>query len=211
MSSPSIFPATASPAAPRCASVETLADWIPALLDAAGIGRASLVGHSLGSLAALECAARGPERVAKLVLIGPAAPMPVSEALQDAAKRNDHLACELITGWSYSAGEATRRQPGARRLAHRQCACVFSSARDRACFMRISRVRSLRRGQECAARVRCPALVIVGARDIMAPPKNAQGLIAALPDAKVVTIPDCGHAMMAEQPDTVLDALRAFL
>ena len=59
--------------------------------------------------------------------------------------------------------------------------------------------------------MRCPTLVILGARDIMAPPKNAQGLIAALPDAKVVTVPDCGHALMAEQPDVVLDALRAFL
>ena len=62
-----------------------------------------------------------------------------------------------------------------------------------------------------AAAVRCPTLVILGARDIMAPPKNAQNLIDALPDAKVVTIPDCGHALMAEQPDVVLDALRAFL
>ena len=45
----------------------------------------------------------------------------------------------------------------------------------------------------------------------MAPPKNARNLIDALPDAKVVTIPDCGHALMAEQPDVVLDALRTFL
>ena len=55
------------------------------------------------------------------------------------------------------------------------------------------------------------ALVILGSRDIMAPPKSAQVLIAALPGARVVTLPDCGHALMAEQPDAVLDALRAFL
>ena len=67
------------------------------------------------------------------------------------------------------------------------------------------------RGHCSAAQVRCPTLVILGARDIMAPPKNAQALIAALPDARVVTLPDCGHALMAEQPDAVLDALRAFL
>ena len=36
-------------------------------------------------------------------------------------------------------------------------------------------------------------------------------LIAALPTSAVVTLPDCGHAMMAEEPDAVLDALRAFL
>ena len=45
----------------------------------------------------------------------------------------------------------------------------------------------------------------------MAPVKSAQALIAALADKRVVTLPDCGHALMAEQPDAVLDALAAFL
>ena len=192
-------------------SVEALADWIVALLDAAGIDRAALVGHSLGSLAALECAARHPERVGKLALIGPAAPMPVSDMLLDAAKRNDHVACELITGWSYSAGKQLggNRVPGmwltgnATRLLERAGPGVLHTDLA-ACNRYIA-------GQDTAARVRCPTLVIVGARDIMAPPKNAQGLIAALPDVKVVTIPDCGHALMAEQPDIVLDALNDFL
>ena len=95
-------------------SVEALADWLPALLDAAGIGNAALVGHSLGSLAALECAARHPERVTRVALLGPAAPMPVSDALLDAAMRNDHVAYELITGWSYSPGKQLggARMPG---------------------------------------------------------------------------------------------------
>jgi fermentation-respiration switch protein FrsA (DUF1100 family) len=50
-----------------------------------------------------------------------------------------------------------------------------------------------------------------GARDLMAPPKNAQALTGALQDKRVVTLPDCGHALMAEQPDAVLDALLGFL
>ncbi len=45
----------------------------------------------------------------------------------------------------------------------------------------------------------------------MAPPKSAQALIAALADKRVVTLAGAGHAMMAEQPDAVLDALRAFV
>lgn len=192
-------------------SIEALADWIPALLDAAQIDRVALVGHSLGSLAALECAVRHPERVEKLVLIGPAAPMPVSEMLLDAAQRNDHVACELITGWSYSAGKQLggNQVPGvwltgnALRLLERTKPGVLHT--DLAACDRYGA------GQESAARVRCPTLVIVGERDIMAPPKNAQGLITALPDVKVVTLPECGHALMAEQPDMVLDALRAFL
>ena len=45
----------------------------------------------------------------------------------------------------------------------------------------------------------------------MAPPKNAVALTGALPDREVVTIPDCGHSLMTEAPDTVLDTLREFL
>jgi len=54
-------------------------------------------------------------------------------------------------------------------------------------------------------------LVILGARDLMAPLKNTTALIAALPQPQVVTLPNCGHSLMAEEPDAVLDALVAFL
>ena len=193
------------------ASVEAIADWIPALLDAAGIDTAALVGHSLGSLAALECAARSTDRVTKLVLIGPAAPMPVADMLQDAAKRNDHVAYELINGWSYSAGAQLGGNvvPGiwltgnALRLMERNRPGVL--------YADLLACHTYAAGVDSAAKVRCPALVIVGTRDIMAPPRNAQGMIAALPNGRTVALPECGHAMMAEQPDAVLDALRAFL
>ena len=193
------------------ASVEALAGWIRDFADAVSIAKAALVGHSLGSLAVLECAARHPERVAQLALLGPAAPMTVSETLLDAAQRNDHVACELITGWSYSAGKQIggSQVPGlwltgnALRLLERTKPGVLHA--DLVACNQYSAA------EASAAKIRCPALAIVGARDLMAPSKNAQRLIAALPDARVVTIPDCGHAQMAEQPDAVLDALRAFL
>jgi len=192
-------------------SVEALADWIPAVLDAARIDQGALVGHSLGSLAALECAARYPGRVTKVALVGPAAPMPVSDTLLDAAKRNDHIAFELITGWSYSAGKKLggNRVPGlwltgsALRLLER--------TRPGVLYADLVACHSYATGVDSATKVRCPSLVIVGARDIMAPPRNAQALLVVLPGAHVVTLADCGHALMAEQPDAVLDALRAFL
>jgi pimeloyl-ACP methyl ester carboxylesterase len=53
--------------------------------------------------------------------------------------------------------------------------------------------------------------VVVGERDIMAPPRNAKALIAALPDVRSISLPRTGHSMMTERPDEVLDALRAFL
>ncbi len=192
-------------------SVAAIGDWIPAVLDALGIGKAALVGHSLGALVVLECAARHPERVTKIVLSGPAAPMTVSDDLLAAAKANDHVAYELINGWSYSAGKQLggNTMPGvwltgnAMRLMERTPSDVL--------YVDLSACQAYAAGLDAAAKVRCPALLILGARDIMAPPKNAQALIAALGDKRVVTLPDCGHALMAEQPDAVLDAIRAFL
>jgi pimeloyl-ACP methyl ester carboxylesterase len=66
-------------------------------------------------------------------------------------------------------------------------------------------------GLAAAADVRCPVLLIAGQRDLMAPARNTRDLIAALGDKRVITIPGCGHSLMTEAPDAVLDALRAFL
>jgi len=192
-------------------TVEAIVDWIAALLDAARVERAVLVGHSLGSLAALEAAARHAARVERIALLGPAVPMPVSDELLGAARRNEHVAYELINGWSHSAlrqlgGNAV---PGmwmtgtAMRLMERNRPDVLATDLE-ACH-------AYSNGLAAAAAVRCPALVITGARDIMAPPRNAQALIAALKDPRVVALPRSGHALTAEEPDAVLDSLRAFL
>jgi pimeloyl-ACP methyl ester carboxylesterase len=193
------------------ASVEAIAGWLAAVLDAAGVRTAALVGHSLGSLAVLECASCHPERVERAVLVGTIVPMPVTDVLLDAAKANDHVAYELINGWSFSAGKQLggNQLPGvwltgnAMRLMER--------TRPGALHADLAACHAYTRGLEAAAAVRCPVLVVNGARDQMAPPKGAQALIAVLPDVRTVTLPDCGHAMMAEQPDAVLDALIGFL
>ena len=192
-------------------SVEALAEWIVALLDAAGVECAALVGHSLGSLAVLQCAARHPARVARAALVAPAVPMAVSDDLLAVAKAGDHVAYELINGWSFSAGKQLggNTVPGvwlmgnAMRLMERTQPGVLHND--------LLACHAYARGLEAAAAVRCPVLVLVGARDLMAPPKGAKALIAARANARVVELPDCGHALMAEQPDAVLDALRAFL
>jgi pimeloyl-ACP methyl ester carboxylesterase len=174
---------------PALASVEALADWIVATLDAAGVRKASLVGHSLGALAVLSCAARHTSRVSKIALLGPAVPMEVSEALLAAAKANDHVAYELVNGWATSPG----KQLGGNTVPGQWLLGV-----------------SMRLMERNAPGV-CPALVLLAARDLMAPPRAAKTLIGALADVRTATLPDTGHAMMVEQPDAVLDQLRAFL
>lgn len=193
------------------ASVEAISDWIPAVLDAAGVHDAALVGHSLGSLAVLAAGARHPDRITKVALVGPAAPMPVADALLAAAKANDHVAYELINGWSYSAGRQLggNQVPGVWMTGNSMR--LMERARPGVLHADLVACHAYAGGVDAAAKLRCPALLILGARDIMAPPKNAHALIAALRDGRVVTLPECGHALMAEEPDAVLDALRGFL
>lgn len=193
------------------ASVEGLADWLVAVIDAAGARQASIVGHSMGALAALECTGRHPDRIRQVALLGPAVPMEVSDALMEAARQDEALAFELINGWSFSPGKQLggNTVPGiwltgsALQLMHRTRPGVLAVDLD-AC-------RQYQNGLAAAANVACPALVVLGERDLMAPTRSAKALVAALRDAQCVTLRDCGHSLMGEQPDAVLDALRAFL
>lgn len=192
-------------------SVEAIAAWLARVLDATHIANATLVGHSLGALSCLACAAQFSDRVTKVALLGPAVPMPVSDVLLAAANANDHIAYELINGWSHSAPRQLggNRAPGmwmtgaAIRLMERTKAGVL--------YTDLVACNAYDDGLAAAARVRCPALVVMGQRDLMAPPKNAQSLLETLRDKRVVTLAGAGHAMMAEQPDAVLDALRTFV
>ena len=110
-------------AGPALASVEAIADWLLALLDAAGVERAALAGHSMGSLAALEAAARAPERVTRLVMLGAAVPMPVPAALLELGGKTDW---PRSTAWS---SIRSRRWPPSPRTPARACGCAAAAVR----------------------------------------------------------------------------------
>lgn len=193
------------------ASVEAIAAWVIALLDAAGVATAALCGHSLGSLVALECAARHPARIGKIALLGPAVPMTVSDDLLARARADEHAALELINGWSYSAG----RQLGGNAVPGMWMTGSGLRLMERAApgvlYTDLAACHAYTGGLAAAAGCACPTLLILGGRDLMAPPRNAAALIEALPQHKVVALRGSGHALMAEEPDAVLDALRDFL
>lgn len=192
-------------------SIAAIADWVAALVESLGTRDVALAGHSMGALAVLECAARRPDLVGRIVLLGPAAPMTVSDALLDAARRNDHVALELIVGWSHAPSALLGGHPvpglwmpgGAMRLLER--------ARPGVLAVDLLACHAYAGAVDAAARIACPSLVILGERDLMAPPRSAQALIDALKDGRVVSVPDCGHAMTVEAPGRVLDAMIRFL
>jgi pimeloyl-ACP methyl ester carboxylesterase len=198
-------------AGPPLISVEAMADWVVALLNAAGAPKAALVGHSMGSLIAVECAARYPERISKIALIGTAFPMRVAPELLEATRSAEPRAQHMVNIWSHSSYAQYPSNPGPGfwvmgenlRLMQRQKPGVmhvdFAACNDYA------------NGVQAAAKVACPALLVLGKRDVRTPPRATRELAAALRDARVVEIAGSGHALMAEKPDEVLDALTAFV
>jgi pimeloyl-ACP methyl ester carboxylesterase len=197
------------------ASVEEAARFVLALLDAAGVARAALVGHSFGSLIALEAAARAPQRVTHLALVGTAWPMTVSPALLDGALNDPQRAIAMVNTFSHSLlapppsslGPGTWLYGSSRALMRR----VLASNRDANVFhVGFKACNDYARGEEAMAAVQCPTLFLLGAADQMTPPRAARALAAKARDARVVTV-EAGHALMSEAPDPVLFALRDFL
>lgn len=193
------------------ASVEALADWVVALLDACGVEQATLIGHSMGSLVALEVAARFAQRVVKTVLIGSSLPMPVSQALLEATRDDEPKAAAMINTWSYSASGQIggNTVPGLwllgmnQRLMERQKKGVFHTDMN-AC-------NAYTRSPESLTAITAPLLIVSGSQDKMTSPKAAKALLGFIAGARLVSIEGSGHALMAERPDAVLDALRAFI
>jgi pimeloyl-ACP methyl ester carboxylesterase len=195
-------------------TVEALAQWLLALLDAAGVQKAMLVGHSMGSLIALEACGQAPARVAKLAMVGTAYPMKVSGALLDAAMNEEHKAIDMVNIWSHSTIAQKPANPGPgfsvlggnRRLMQR----ISALNPEKVFHTDFSACNAYAGGEAAAQKVQCPTLFLLGKRDMMTPPRATGTLTKAIAHGKVVQIDHCGHALMAEQPDAVLDALFTF-
>ena len=197
-------------------SVEAAASFIADLLDAAGLKQAALVGHSWGSLIALQAAAQLGERVSHLALVGIAHPMKVSPALLEAALNQPEQAIKLVNtfsratlsppngagSWVFGAGMAL----GRRVLASNPQVNLLHNG-----FVACDRYTG---GEAAIAAITCPVLFALGAQDQMTPPKAAQGLIEAAQAAgkqlQRVLLP-MGHNQMTESPEETLIALRDFL
>ena len=189
-------------------SIAAMADWTAALLDAAGVRAARLIGHSMGSLAALETAARYPDKVAGLGLIATAAAIPVAADLLDAAKKNDHAAVDMVAIWAngYRATLGGSPTPGLWMLGDAER--LLERARPGVLFSDLSACNSYRDALTAAAKLTVPTVVILGSRDLMTPAKGGRSLAAAIPGARLTMIEGAGHMLMSERADDVLAALK---
>ena len=194
-------------AGPPLATIGAMADWVRAVLDATGTEKASLVGHSMGTLVALDCAARHPGRVERIALIATAYPMKVGEAFLDAAKRNAYDAFDMHTIWGHAAQVPLGGNPNPGMWMHGDTQARLERLAPGVLYTDLKASNDY----VFAGDVKCPALFILGKRDVMTPPRAAKTLQEQLPGARTVLIDFSGHSLMAEAPDATLDALIEFL
>ncbi|HZR67970.1 MAG TPA: alpha/beta hydrolase [Burkholderiales bacterium] len=196
---------------PALRRIEDMAAWLIALLDAARVVRTALVGHSMGSLVALDCAARLPERVEAIALIGSAVPMRVSPELLEAARSDEPRARAMINVWSHGAYAQFPGNPGPGSWVIGANLKLMQRAKPGVLHADFSACNDYAAGLERAAQVRCPALLVSGRRDQMTPARGARALASAIPGAEWVELDGSGHNVMAEKPDELLDRLVRFL
>jgi pimeloyl-ACP methyl ester carboxylesterase len=190
-------------------SVSAMAAWTAALIGAAGLASAALVGHSMGALVALETAARFPDKVRALGLCGVAAEMPVHPEMLASAKANTPKVQELMTFWGmgnalHKGGMVT---PGL--WLRRESLAVLAGNRPGVIYNDLAACDAYKEALTHAPQIECPTVLVLGDGDLMTPAAKARPLAAAIAGARTVVVPGSGHFMMVERPDETLAALKA--
>lgn len=200
--------------------------WLLRMLAQAGVQRAALVGHSMGSLIALEAAAQNLGKsgfaIDHLAMVGTAYPMKVSEALLQTAQIQAEKAMAMVNSFSHSTLAAKPSYPGPGAWLHgggmqlmRRMQGLYAQRQDGANlfahdFQVCDRYAN---GHQAAEALRaagtCKVSFILGERDQMTQIRQSQELALRL-DAKVFKL-GAGHALMGEAPDAMLGALRQAL
>lgn len=204
-------------AGPALVSIDEQAAWLVELIEQAGARSVHLVGHSMGSLIALQAGAVLQQCLASVTLVGTAFPMRVSDALLDAARSDEQRGFAMINQWSHSSLVHHPGTPGPGFSVYMQNLRLMQRQPSGVLFTDLSACHAYADGAERIRALRCPVFFIVGANDLMTPPRAAQSLIDAAAARSgqvapsVARIDRCGHALMSERPDAVLAALRGFL
>ncbi len=176
-----------------------------------GLERAILVGHSMGGMVALACAAAWPERVAGLVMVASGARLPVSASLLQRAEREP----AKLAGWLAKVGFSPSTPP---EIAERWASLAFADslnaqapgALDQTAYVDFSAVNAFD-GRALLAQVQCPTLVITGKDDRLASLDQAAEIVAGISGATLEVVANAGHMIVQEQPAAFWQILQKFL
>ncbi|MBV6521321.1 MAG: putative aminoacrylate hydrolase RutD [Gemmatimonadaceae bacterium] len=202
--------------------------------NAVGVSRMSLIGFSYFAAVAAEYAAAYPERIDRLVLLSPMEPTDSLARLVDASlamarldttrarqlvrlraagKDTSDAAAYCRTYWAVNAPAYVGDSARAARFDASFCDLPNESIRTFAAHVArvMASLPTPRDFRTVARRVRAPALVISGQRDVVMNPDGASAWAALIPDARLLTIAGSGHMLYVDNPDYLIHALRTFL
>jgi len=205
------FPGHGRSEGPPLSTIGAMADWLSKVLTKTGTERAAVVGHSMGSLVALEFAARYPEQCERIALIAVGYPMKVAEPFLEAARKDDYAAFDMQTIWGHSPQVALGANPNPGMWMYGDSLARLERLAPGVLYNDLKACNDYGSGAESAAKVRCPVLFILGRRDVMTPPRAVKTLQEKIPGARTVEVAPSGHSLMAEAPDATLDALIEFI
>jgi pimeloyl-ACP methyl ester carboxylesterase len=190
-------------------TIADMADWTAALLIAADARPAKLIGHSMGSLIALETAARYPGRVAGLSLIATAAAMTVGPDLLKAAEANDPVAIDMVSIWGlgFAAELGGSLAPGL--WMHQGAQRLLQQCAPGVLYNDLAACNAYQNALSAVTQIKVPVTFILGERDQMTPAKAGKTLAKATPNARTFILRGAGHMTMVERPDELLAALRS--
>jgi len=171
-------------------------------LDALGIERVIMAGHSMGGAIAQMMSLTCPDRVEGLVLVGTGARLRVMPAILELVKTDFRSAVRTLVSFAYGPeAPAELIDQGAREwLANRPDVLHGDFT---ACD-----------GFDVMARlgeITCPTLVITGTEDRLTPPRYATYLRDHIPGATLILVEGAGHMVMVEKPEQVTQAIQDFL
>ena len=188
--------------APGGPGPEAFVDDLAALVDHLGLGEARLVAQSMGGWTCLGYALRAPERVRALVLastIGSLA-SPETERIFAAHRTARQEAALAARGIHPAGGERLAREQPALHFLYRGLDAL-SVGLDKAAVR--ARLVALRRTPpEAVAALRMPVLCLTGEEDVVIPPAAVAALAALVPGARLARVPEAGHSIYWERPET---------
>ena len=191
--------------------IAEMADWVFKFMGSAGVEKGTLIGHSMGSLIALDLAARYPDKVNHIILTGVAEAMPVHADLLAAAAANEDLGPDLIIFWGLGDKAQTGGHPLPGLWVHGACEVLLKNSRSGVLGSDLAACNDYGSAVETAVKVTCPASFVLGRDDKMTPAKSGKALATNIAKSEVHILERCGHMMMAERPNEMYKALRGLI
>ena len=190
-------------------TIKAMADWYAQFMQALGITKATLVGHSMGGLIELELASRYPDLVAKAAFISTALAIPVNDALINLAAAKEGAAIGAMMDWGHGAAGHIHdhTMPGTSHMLYGSR--LMAGNAPGTLHKDLVACNAYADGPTAAQSVTCPTLTVVCGQDRMTPRKTGLALQAAL-GGELVEIAQSGHMSITEHPFDVNKALRAF-